>query len=96
MLAPLLPALVDRAGTDVRLIPVANRFFGGNIAVTGLLAGADVAAELAGRPEGHRYLLPDVVLSRGRFLDGETVDVLPRPVEIVATDGTALVRALTP
>jgi putative radical SAM enzyme (TIGR03279 family) len=96
VLAPLLPALGDRAGTGVRLVPVANRFFGGNIAVTGLLAGADVAAELAGQPEGHRYLLPDVVLSRGRFLDGETVALLPRPVEIVATDGTALVRALTP
>ena len=38
----------ERAGTDVRLVPVANRFFGGNIGVTGLLAGADVAAELAG------------------------------------------------
>ena len=29
-------------------------------------------------PAGHRYLLPDVVLSRGRFLDGRTVADLPR------------------
>jgi putative radical SAM enzyme (TIGR03279 family) len=95
VLAPFVPALADRAGTDVRLIPIANRFFGGNIGVTGLLTAADVAAELAGQPAGHRYLLPDVVLSRGKFLDGETVAVLPRPVEIVATDGAALVRAVT-
>ena len=61
-----------------------------------LLTGADVAAALAGQPDGDRYLLPDVVLSRGTFLDGETVAVLPRPVEIVATDGAALVRAITP
>ncbi len=95
VLAPLIPAFGERAGTDVRLVPVANKFFGGNIGVTGLLAAADVAAELANQPDGHRYLLPDVVLSRGKFLDGETVAALPRPVEVVATDGAALVRALT-
>ena len=95
VLAPLLPALGERAGAEVRLVPVANSFFGGNIGVTGLLAGADVAAELAGQPDGHRYLLPDVMLSRGCFLDGETVAVLPRPVEVVATDGAALVRAVS-
>jgi putative radical SAM enzyme (TIGR03279 family) len=79
---------------DVRLIPVENRFFGGNIAVTGLLVGADLARELENEPEGDRYLLPDVCLSGGRFLDGTTPDELPRPVEIVATDGIALRRAL--
>ena len=96
VLAPLVSAFGARAGTEVRLVPVANQFFGGNIGVTGLLAAADVAAELARQPSGHRYLLPDVVLSRGKFLDGETVDVLPREVEVVATDGASLVRALTP
>ncbi len=95
VLAPLVSELGDRAGVEVRLVPVANRFFGGNIGVTGLLTGTDVAAELAGQPAGHRYLLPDVVLSRGKFLDGETVAALPRRVEIVATDGAALVRAIT-
>ena len=49
---------------------------------------------LAGEPEGHRYLLPDVCLSDGRFLDGTTPADLPRPVEIVPTDGDALRRAL--
>jgi len=39
-------------------------------------------------------LLPDVVLSNGRFLDGSTPDDLPRPVEIVETDGASLVRAI--
>ena len=54
-----------------------NDFFGGNIAVAGLLAGADLARALAGEPEGHRYLLPDVCLSGGRFLDGLSPDDLP-------------------
>jgi NifB/MoaA-like Fe-S oxidoreductase len=79
----------------VRVLPVKNRFFGGNIAVTGLLTGADVADALEGAPADHRYLLPDVVLSRDRFLDDRTVADLPRPVELVATDGASLVAALT-
>ena len=79
---------------DVRVIPVANQFFGGNIGVTGLLVGEDLSRVLAQQPEGHRYLLPDVCLSAGRFLDGTSPNELPRPVEIVATDGAALRSAL--
>jgi hypothetical protein len=73
---------------------VANAFFGGNIAVTGLLTGTDVAAALRQEPAGHRYLLPDVCLSEGRFLDGMTPAELPRAVEIVPADGLSLRRAL--
>ena len=46
------------------------------------------------RPVGHRYLLPDVCLSGGRFLDGTAPEDLPRPVEVVRTDGHALRAAL--
>jgi len=91
VLAPLL-ATLDR--DDVRLLTVDNRFFGGNIGVTGLMVGADVARVLADQPEGHRYLLPDVCLSQDRFLDGTTVADLPRPVEVVPTDGASLRAAL--
>jgi NifB/MoaA-like Fe-S oxidoreductase len=90
VLEPLLSELPGR----VRLLPVKNAFFGGNIGVTGLLTGDDIAAALQGQPEHDRYLLPDVALSRGRFLDGTTAAVLPRTVEIVATDGGSLVQAL--
>ena len=79
---------------DVRVIEVANEFFGGNVAVTGLMVGADLVRVLADEPHGHRYLLPDVCLSEGRFLDGTTVADLPLPVEVVATDGIALRSAL--
>jgi putative radical SAM enzyme (TIGR03279 family) len=95
VLEPLLPALRTHAGAkQVRVLPIANTFFGGNIGVTGLLTGADVATALAIEPAGGRYLLPDVTLSRGRFLDGATVDELPRAVEVVPTDGASLVAAL--
>jgi putative radical SAM enzyme (TIGR03279 family) len=94
VLGPLLPTLTDVARSEVTLLPVVNTFFGGNIAVTGLLTGGDVAGALGAEPEGTRYLLPDVVLSNGRFLDGMTVTELPRPVEVVGTDGASLVDAL--
>jgi putative radical SAM enzyme (TIGR03279 family) len=94
VLEPWLSALSDVAGAPVQLLVVANTFFGGNIGVTGLLTAADLAPALTSVPAGDRVLLPDVTLSRGRFLDGEAAAALPRPVEIVATDGAALVSAL--
>ncbi len=91
VLGPLVAGL-DRP--DVRVVAVDNRYFGGNVAVSGLMVGEDLARVLAAEPEGHRYLLPDVCLTQGRFLDGTAPEDLPRPVEIVPTDGRALRRAL--
>jgi len=91
VLAPMIAAL---GRTDVRLLPVPNEFFGGNTGVTGLMVGEDIARVLATQPAGHRYLLPDVCLSEGFFLDGTTPADLPHPVEVVPTDGIALRRAL--
>ncbi|MFM7686729.1 MAG: DUF512 domain-containing protein [Actinomycetota bacterium] len=93
--ARVLAPLVESLGRpDVRLLPVRNEFFGGNTSVTGLMVGGDIARVLGDEPQGHRYLLPDVCLSDGRFLDGTTVADLPRAVEVVPTDGLALRRAL--
>ncbi len=96
--AKVVGPLIGRLGRDdVRVIVVDNEFFGGNTGVTGLLTGTDLQRVLSEQPAAHRYLLPDVCLSDdGRFLDGLTVGDLPRPVEIVATDGIALRRALEP
>jgi putative radical SAM enzyme (TIGR03279 family) len=90
----LEPLLASTGRDDVRVGEVENRFFGGNIGVAGLMVGADLQRVLAGQPEGHRYLLPDVCLSNGTFLDGTTPADLPRPVEIVKSDGHALRSAL--
>jgi putative radical SAM enzyme (TIGR03279 family) len=95
VLGELLPPVLEELGrSDVRILPVTNDFFGGNTAVTGLMVGADLARVLAGEPEGHRYLLPDVCLSKGVFLDGTSPADLPRMVEIVPTNGIALREAL--
>jgi putative radical SAM enzyme (TIGR03279 family) len=90
----LEPLLASTGRSDVRVITVENEFFGGNIGVAGLLVGADLSRALANEPEGHRYLLPDVCLSNGVFLDGTSPADLPRPVEVVKTDGHALRAAL--
>jgi putative radical SAM enzyme (TIGR03279 family) len=93
--ARVLQPLVERLGrADVRIVTVDNRYFGGNVAVSGLMVGADLARVLADQPPGHRYLLPDVCLTQGRFLDGTGPGDLPRPVEIVPADGRSLRSAL--
>ena len=86
--------LVAAVRPDAEVIGVRNEYFGGNISVAGLLTGSDVSRVLSKSPKGRRYLLPDVCLSGGVFLDGVAVADLPRPVEVIRTDGAALRRAL--
>jgi NifB/MoaA-like Fe-S oxidoreductase len=92
VIAPLVRAQYGEGRVDV--VAVENRFFGGNIAVSGLLTGGDVATALEEAPPGRRFLLGDACLSEGRFLDGVGVDELPHPVQVVASDGLSLRRAL--
>ena len=92
--APWIDRLARRLRPDTEVVAVDNAFFGGNIAVAGLLTGGDVARTLAGLPSGRRYLLPDACLSGGRFLDGAALEDMPRPVDVIAADGAALRRAL--
>ncbi len=79
---------------NARIVVVENQFFGGNIGVTGLMVGEDLQRTLAAEPAGDRYLLPDVCLSNGVFLDGLGPEDLPHPVEIIPTNGIALREAL--
>ena len=88
------PLVAEHDRDDIRVITVDSEFFGGNVGVAGLMVGADLQRVLATQPEGHRYLLPDVCLNRGVFLDGLSPEDLPRPVEIIETDGIALRNAL--
>jgi NifB/MoaA-like Fe-S oxidoreductase len=93
--ATVLRPLLDRHGFEaVKVLPVRNEFFGGNIAVAGLITGPDVARTIEGEPSGGRYLLPDVCLSGGRFVDGSAPDELGAAVKVVPTSGAALRRIL--
>ena len=84
----------------VRVYPIHNDFFGGQITVSGLVTGRDLIAQLKGRPLGERLLLPqNMVRPQERdFLDDVTVDEVNRtlqvPVDIVKSSGQDLLAAL--
>jgi putative radical SAM enzyme (TIGR03279 family) len=92
--AEVIRPLLASVRPDAEVLPVTNHYFGGNIGVAGLLTGSDLAEVLDRAPFGRRYLLPDVCLSGGRFLDGTGPEDLPRAVEVVPADGAALRAAV--
>jgi NifB/MoaA-like Fe-S oxidoreductase len=93
--APILRALLDRHGYEsIAVQAVKNDYFGGNIKVAGLMTGADLAKSMADSAPETLFILPDVCLSEGRFLDGLTLEDLPSSVLTVPTTGIDLRRAL--
>jgi len=89
--APLIQGLLDEVGcTELSVAVVHNRFFGGNVAVAGLMVGEDIARTINERDPSGTYLLPDVALSENRFLDGLTVEDLPGTIQVIATEGSSL------
>lgn len=78
-------------GLSLEVLPVRNDFFGASVDVSGLVTGGDLIAQLRGRAEGKRLLLPMVMLRHGEtvFLDdvsledvGRELRAVPVPVEI--------------
>lgn len=69
LFAPILRESFPRS----RVLAVANRLFGGNVSVAGLLSGADIADAIAADAAGGVYAVPDVTLNAdGVFLDDLT------------------------
>lgn len=103
--APFLRELLAKAqaafpGLDGQVIAVENDFFGHTIDVAGLLTGQDIAAQLKGKAEGRRVLIPLHMLRHGEtvFLDDYTVERLSQelnaPVQVVGIDGGDLLDAM--
>ena len=93
--APLLERLLREHGyTDVDVMPVVNRYFGGNIKVAGLLTGSDIQRATAEGGPDRLYLLPDLCLSEDLFLDGLRFEDVDAHIAVVPTSGVALRRAL--
>ncbi|MDZ4180624.1 MAG: DUF512 domain-containing protein [Coriobacteriia bacterium] len=79
MSATTLAGALEAAGAigRVRLLVVPNRFFGGNVSVTGLLTGCDIADAIAADAArvSSAYVVPDIVLnSDGLTLDDMTAE----------------------
>jgi hypothetical protein len=95
VLEPVLGRLERLSGRPLRLLTVPNAFFGGNVAVSGLMVGADIGTALAGDQDpAASYLLPDVALSGDRFLDDtsvrEVAEAAPAPLLVVPTTAAGI------
>lgn len=86
-----LARLTRRAGLEISILAVPNRFFGESVTVTGLLTGRDIVAALH-RRERMPTFVPRILLQRGadRFLDGlslaEFTDLTA--AEVIETDAS--------
>ncbi len=85
-------ALRNENFDEVTVLEVENLYFGGNTAVAGLMTFEDIARVLSDDNGSHLYLLPDVCLNEGVFLDGGTLDDLGQKfdVEVLPTSGSSL------
>ena len=101
LFAPVLrAALLESDITDViGVLAVENRFFGGNVSVSGLLTATDLLAALGKNAEGGVYLLPSSVVNA----DGVLLDDVPaaelgmrsgRDVRLISCDAGGLLSAL--
>lgn len=81
---------------DIPVVEVPNLHFGGNTGVAGLMTFADIQGALRAHGRENVYLLPDVCLNDGVFLDGATVGDLSKEfdIEVIATSGAALRQRL--
>ncbi len=95
--AQMFRDLLNIAGfSDISVVEVPNQHFGGNTGVAGLMTFADIQGALRAHGRENVYLLPDVCLNDGVFLDGATVGDLSKEfdIEVIATSGTALRQRL--
>ena len=81
----VLPTLRAIEGLQVDLQIIRNKFYGGNVGVSGLLVGQDIAEQLQSRPLGDLVAIPPNCLNDdGIFLDDWTIGrlekLLQRPV----------------
>ena len=101
MFAPVLAGLLEVAGLSSRVsvLPVSNRLFGGNVGVTGLLAGVDIASAVREARVSGSVLVPDVVFND----DGLTLDDLSTaelqqaagvPLAVLGTGAQPLLSAI--
>ena len=85
-------ALRNENFDEVTVLEVENLYFGGNTAVAGLMTFEDIFRVMSEDNGSHLYLLPDVCLNEGVFLDGGTLNDLVQKfdVEVLPTSGSSL------
>lgn len=97
-LETLLNRYVKPQNQRVNLVTARNRFYGGNVDVSGLLTAQDIY-DIAQELKTTTLLLPENMFNQDNLtLDGATVDDIAKKtgknVKIVCNDGRALVQAI--
>ncbi|MDY2776876.1 MAG: DUF512 domain-containing protein [Collinsella sp.] len=104
VLARELRGDADGTADGYRVLSIKNRFFGGNVNVTGLICACDLAEQLPADLEGSIVLLPSIIFNYdGLTLDGATreevhrivTDRGGRPIESVPAPDDMLDALLT-
>ena len=98
VLAKLIAKFNQRFGTELRVLPVRNEYFGGDVSVAGLLTGGDFAAART-EVSGDFAIIPRVALKSDEpvMLDGMRFEQLHKEfaVPVYAFDLKGLSRWLT-
>jgi putative radical SAM enzyme (TIGR03279 family) len=100
LFAPVLEsAIAELPAPGLRVAPVQNRFFGGNVSVTGLLTSADILLAIAETPEASTFLVPSIVANAdGLLLDDVVAAELGarsgKDVRLISCDAGGLLGAL--
>lgn len=98
ILGPIVDRLNAVGNLEIRMLPLASRFWGDDITVTGLLTGSDLEEGLRGQ-RGRTVWIPDIMLRSGSptFLDDRTVDSVLEAtgtdLQVLPTDARGLFTA---
>lgn len=89
----------ERLGLDIEVMPLANRLFGGEVSVAGLLGGAEIVEAVRAGARRGKVLVPDIAFEPGGLtLDGvsraEIEDAAPGRVSVVPADGRGFARLM--
>ena len=105
LVAPLIKQMMAALQKKYRTIsikvhPITNNFFGGNVSVTGLVTATDIIAQCRGRMHSRTLVVPESMLrsEKDMFLDSVTLAQLEHAlgvkVKVVPSGGAECVRAL--
>lgn len=100
--APVMTEWMEKyapKGTEIKVLPIRNTFFGETVTVTGLLTGGDLKAKLQDVQADEILLCSDTLRSQGDvFLDDMPLETLraalPCKLTVVPNQGAALYNAL--
>jgi len=101
LIAPLMVRLLDElaalTGWQVEVLPVANRFFGSTVTVSGLLVGRDVMALLEERSVDGPVFLPGAMFDAAgeRTLDDWTVEAMQATLGVPVIVAESLGQVVT-